>query len=47
MRPLEPPLWNDYGIATLREAPLSRPMLMFIEMLQERMVGDGFLTKVL
>ena len=45
MRPFAPPLWSDYGIATLREAPLSRPMLMFIAMLKERLVGDGVLTK--
>lgn len=47
MRPFSPPLWNDYGIATLRDAPLSRPMLMFIAMLKERLVGDGVLTKAI
>ena len=47
MRPLSPPMWNDYGIATLRDAPLSRPMLLFIRMLQQRLVGDGGNTQAI
>ncbi|WP_269930516.1 LysR family transcriptional regulator [Aminobacter sp. HY435] len=47
MRPLSPPLWNDYGIATLRDAPLSRPMLLFIRMLQQRLIGDGGHTQAI
>lgn len=46
-RPLEPAIWSSYGIATLRDAPLSRPMLMFVEMLKTRLIGDGVLTKAI
>ncbi|GAA4130700.1 LysR family transcriptional regulator [Aminobacter aganoensis] len=45
MRPFSPPLWNDYGIATLRDTQLSRPVLNFIDTLRERLVGDGTMTK--
>lgn len=47
MRPLSPPMWGDYGIATLRDTPLSRPMLLFIKMLQQRLVGSSDHTQAI
>ena len=36
--PLAPESWVDYGIVTLRDSPLSRPMSRFIEMLREHVL---------
>lgn len=39
--PLTPTEPIDYGIITLRDSPLSRPMLLFIEMLTERILASA------
>jgi DNA-binding transcriptional LysR family regulator len=43
--PLEPESWSDYGIITLRDSPLSRPMLRFIEMLRQTLLTNARLTR--
>ncbi|MGV3650705.1 MAG: LysR family transcriptional regulator [Devosia sp.] len=43
--PLEPESWSDYGIITLRDSPLSRPMRRFIEMLRETLLSHARLTR--
>jgi len=43
--PLEPESWGDYGIIHLRDAPLSRPMQRFIEMLREKLLREAKLTR--
>lgn len=43
--PLEPESWSDYGIITLRDSPLSRPMRRFIEMLRDVLLVEARLTR--
>lgn len=43
--PLEPESWSDYGIITLRDSPLSRPMRRFIEMLRQTLLSQARLTR--
>jgi DNA-binding transcriptional LysR family regulator len=43
--PLEPESWSDYGIITLRDSPLSRPMRRFIEMLRDTLLSQARLTR--
>ncbi|MFP9139199.1 LysR family transcriptional regulator [Devosia sp. XGJD_8] len=43
--PLEPESWSDYGIITLRDSPLSRPMRRFIDMLRETLLSQARLTR--
>lgn len=42
--PLVPETLVDYGIITLRDSPLSRPMQLFIDMLRERILSEAMLT---
>lgn len=42
--PLVPETLVDYGIITLRDSPLSRPMQLFIDMLRQRILAEAMLT---
>jgi DNA-binding transcriptional LysR family regulator len=42
--PMSPERWVDYGIITLRDSPLSLPMMRFIEMLRDRILAEAALT---
>jgi DNA-binding transcriptional LysR family regulator len=39
--PMSPERWVDYGIITLRDSPLSLPMMRFIDMLRERILSQA------
>lgn len=43
--PLEPESWSDYGIITLHNTPLSRPMHRFIDMLRDTLLSKARLTR--
>ena len=44
LAPLVPETMVDYGIITLRDSPLSRPMQLFIDMLRQRILAEAILT---